>query len=78
MNPREGESERTGERADEQSLRRPGNALDQQMTAGEERDERILDCGILSNDAGADRLSHPCQQRGTLLQSGSGRERVLI
>ena len=78
LDPGEGEAERAGKRADEQRLGRARDALDQQVTAGEERDERIFDRRPLSNDASGNGLTHSREKFCPLLERRRRRGCVLI
>ena len=46
------------QRGDEQRLGQPGHALQQQVPAGEQRDQQPLDDDVLADDDRADALAH--------------------
>ena len=50
----EGEVDRLGQARDEQRLGQPRHALEQQVAAGEQRDQDALDDDVLPDDDGAD------------------------
>ena len=53
LNPLEAEIEDLGERLDEERLREAGDAGDQAVAAGKERDEHLIDDLVLADDDAA-------------------------
>ena len=58
LNAREVQAECARERADEQCLRGARHSFDQQVSAREKCDERVVDGSVLADDARSDRRTH--------------------